>query len=155
MRQRRRKADVKKGKVGASGVMQVAASYVGKTENNNRAPWLDALALKYVGRWMVGQPWCGLFCIVVLGQGRQEAAAGGRLHPEHRELGEARPALQRRVAVQRPRLATWSCSTSPAARPSLTMSRSPAAPPAAESFRPWKAIPSPGSGGTQGNGGGV
>lgn len=47
-----------------TGVMKWAASQVGKTENNNRAPWLDEWARKYVGSWMVGQPWCGLFCIV-------------------------------------------------------------------------------------------
>lgn len=38
--------------------------WVGRTENNNRASWLDAWAMKYVGRWMLGQPWCGLACIV-------------------------------------------------------------------------------------------
>ena len=32
---------------------------VGKTENNNRAPWLDPWS-REIGEWMVGQPWCGL-----------------------------------------------------------------------------------------------
>lgn len=35
----------------------------GWTEVGNRAPWLDAWARKYVGEWMVAQPWCGLACI--------------------------------------------------------------------------------------------
>lgn len=44
-------------------VVQNALADVGKTEVNNRAGWLDSWALKYVGPWMLGQPWCGLACI--------------------------------------------------------------------------------------------
>lgn len=43
-------------------------SVVGRTEHNNRASWLDAWARKYVGSWMLGQPWCGLACIVAYSQ---------------------------------------------------------------------------------------
>lgn len=52
------------------GARAVAAleGWVGRTENNNRAGWLDAWARKYVGEWMVGQSWCGLACIVAWSQ---------------------------------------------------------------------------------------
>lgn len=43
--------------------LAAAGQWLGRTENNNRAPWLDAWAIKYVGQWMRGQPWCGLLCI--------------------------------------------------------------------------------------------
>lgn len=43
---------------------KAALKWVGRTERENRAPWLDAWARRYVGEWMVGEPWCGLLCIV-------------------------------------------------------------------------------------------
>jgi hypothetical protein len=49
---------------GGAKALKVGLSVVGRTERNNRAPWLDRWARHYVGSWMVGQPWCGLFCIV-------------------------------------------------------------------------------------------
>lgn len=44
--------------------LSAGGQWLGRTENNNRAPWLDAWAVQYVGRWMIGQSWCGLYCIV-------------------------------------------------------------------------------------------
>lgn len=41
-----------------------AGQWLGRTEHNNRASWLDSWARQYVGEWMIGQPWCGLLCIV-------------------------------------------------------------------------------------------
>lgn len=59
---KRRKALAASSNPGAVAV-KAALGDVGRTERNNRAPWLDAWARKYVGAWMVGQPWCGLACI--------------------------------------------------------------------------------------------
>jgi hypothetical protein len=44
--------------------LDAAGQWLGRTERGNRAPWLDSWARQYVGPWMVGQPWCGLLCIV-------------------------------------------------------------------------------------------
>lgn len=67
-------------KGGSASVMKWAASQVGRTENNNRAPWLDAWARHYVGSWMVGQPWCGLFCIAAWDHGAKKRLPQGTVY---------------------------------------------------------------------------
>lgn len=47
--------------------VKFALSLVGRHEDAgrpNRAAWLDSWALQ-IGRWMLGQPWCGLLCWIV------------------------------------------------------------------------------------------
>jgi hypothetical protein len=63
----RRRAKARRATMGTTAgerAVEALGKYLGKTESGNRAPWLDALARKFVGPWMVGQPWCGLACIV-------------------------------------------------------------------------------------------
>lgn len=61
---RLRDKQIRAARGGGQTALATALQCVGRTERNNRAPWLDRWARTYVGAWMVGQPWCGLFCIV-------------------------------------------------------------------------------------------
>jgi hypothetical protein len=134
--------------------LSFALSVVGRTEQDNRAPWLDAWARRYVGGWMVGQPWCGLYCIVAW-------AAAGKALPKDTVstvaiLGRARRgdgfAAVKPEQARAGDLVVMDFSPAPPEAMHVGLARGPlrnGVIPTAEGNT------SPGSGGSQNNGGGI
>lgn len=66
---RRKKQKEQGGSGDGAAALARAAQLLGKTENNNHAPWLAALERKHGMAWMDGQPWCGFLCYVAWAEG--------------------------------------------------------------------------------------